>query len=283
MINYAVVYNHTIKELFFPPACDIAKHIKEYGEDTLLIDNYELSKLKNNEIKFKKCVFLDKDIILATRLEVMGIRLYNRANAISICDDKRLTYEYLYGRIKMPETICFPLFYKLDEKVLDEFAEYTVYELNLPLIAKEAFGSLGQQVFLLKTMEEVKDFVKKHYNIPHLYQKYIKYSHGRDMRIYTVGGKPVAGMIRENTKDFRSNIAMGGKAIPIDISKEIISICEKVFDILKLDFAGLDLLFSEDGQPFLCEVNSSALFKGLNQTCNVDVGGVIAKQVMLCD
>ncbi len=93
--------------------------------------------------------FWDKDLFLARQLEKMGIRLFNTAKAIEICDDKALTYQHLSDKgITMPQTIIAP---KVFMKLQDTSHLSTVKErLGFPLIIKETFGSFGEQVYLIK-------------------------------------------------------------------------------------------------------------------------------------
>ena len=86
-------------------------------------------------------------------------------------------------------------------------------------------------------------------------------------------------MLRENKLgDFRSNITLGGTALPYSPSDEecelAISACKK----LGLDFAGVDILFGPSG-PLLCEVNSNAHFKSTYDCTGINLADIIAKHI----
>ena len=50
--------------------------------------------------------------------------------------------------------------------------------------------------------------------------------------------------------------------------------------MLNLDFAGVDILFGENDEPVLCEVNSNAQFIGLKSCTGVDVAEYIIKYII---
>ena len=57
-------------------------------------------------------LFWDKDIRLARAMEACGVRLYNRAGAVALCDDKAATQLALCrAGIPMPETLVAPMTY----------------------------------------------------------------------------------------------------------------------------------------------------------------------------
>ena len=57
-------------------------------------------------------LFYDKDIRLAEQLEKRGLRLFNSARAIELCDDKSLMHVALDGLVPMPRTCCAPFTYE---------------------------------------------------------------------------------------------------------------------------------------------------------------------------
>lgn len=226
------------------------------------------------------CLYLDKDGYISKMLELAGLRLFNSSESIYLCDDKMLTHIALANQgIRMPKTISAPLNYtsSFDEKFLLE----TEKELSFPMIAKRNYGSLGKGVFLLQNHEELVSFEKKYQAEPHLYQEFISSSFGFDYRLILIGGKFIAGMRRHNENgDFRSNIAQGGKGERIEIPKSYINLAEKAAQVLKLDYCGVDLLKGEDGEPILCEVNSNAFLKGIEEVTGVNIAYLYAKHIM---
>ena len=66
-------------------------------------------------------VYLDKDKYLSNVLSKGGMRLFNRHQAVRVCDDKGETYVALCGRgIKFPKTVFGGLCYSSDLKIKEE-------------------------------------------------------------------------------------------------------------------------------------------------------------------
>ena len=272
--EYAVLYNRSLERIFGRQARAVALELDcpcRYTDEILLSGD--------DEIEFQKCVYFDKDIVTGLRLETMGIRLYNNIGSIELCDDKRRTNELLRREGLIPDTIPAPLFFYEPEGFKQDFLAKVESKLGFPMVAKRAFGSLGEQVKLLKSPDELAACYEEWKGLPHLYQKFVASSAGKDVRIYVVGGEVVGCMERSNPNDFRSNIGSGGhgKQIipPEGFEKTAIDVCA----LLGLDFGGVDLLYGPDGRPLVCEVNSNALFNELNQVCGVCVEKHIAELV----
>ena len=272
--NYAVLYNRSLETIFGNQAHAVAKAL-----DCECFYTDELLFRSDSAIRFEKCVYFDKDVITGLRLETLGVRLYNNIGSIELCDDKRRTCELLRKEGNIPKTVSSPLLFSDDSDYRKKFAERTVDFLGLPMIAKLAFGSLGQQVCLLHTKEDVAEWCEIHKNEPYLFQEFIATSAGKDVRIYVVDGQAIAAMERSNPHDFRSNIGSGGcgkKITPPDgFEQTAVDACA----FLGLDFGGVDLLYGPEGKPIICEVNSNALFNELNRVCDVKVEEHIAAAV----
>lgn len=224
-------------------------------------------------------LYLDKDKHIARMLEAVGLRLFNSAAAIELCDDKLLTMIALAGRgIPMPDTISSPLCYRGDYQ--SGFPDAVAAKLGFPVVIKECFGSLGRQVYLAQNMEELREYQKRLKALPHLYQKFIASSCGKDVRLIVVGGRVIAAMRRVSENDFRSNIELGGRAETFEPPQTFVELAERAARTLALDYCGVDLLFGPEGQPLLCEVNSNAFFRGIEAVSGVNVGGAYADYVL---
>ncbi len=225
-------------------------------------------------------IFWDKDVRLARYLEAKGLRLFNNARAIELCDDKALTHISLArSGIRMPKTIIAPMTYETVGYNGYEFLEVVMDELGFPVVVKECFGSFGQQVYLAGDREELFDITRKIGTKPMLFQEFITTSKGRDVRINVVGSEPVAAMERVSDKNFRANITIGGRMKAYKPSLDQVETAIKVCRHLDLDFAGVDILFGEDDEPVLCEVNSSAHFKSVYDCTGVNVADFIMDHI----
>ncbi len=241
-------------------------------------ENYHTNRDKP-EVDF--VLFWDKDIRLAYHLEQKGYKVFNSAEAIAICDDKSLTHLKLMSRgIPMPKTIIAPMTFDNIGYNNVDFLDQVVRELGFPLVLKEVFGSFGQQVYLIEDMEQLQEKMSDLGASPILFQEYIKSSHGRDIRLQVVGDKVIASMMRiSQTDDFRANVSIGGRMEAYNPTKEEIDLAIKSCDIIGLDFAGVDLLFAEDGKALVCEVNSNAHFKNIYDCTGVNAADEIISYI----
>lgn len=222
-------------------------------------------------------LFWDKDIMLAKMLEKRGHRVYNNADSIAACDNKIHTGCLLSGEgIDMPVTIPAPFTYENIGYTDKSFLKFVENKLGYPMVVKEAYGSFGAQVYMANDFEQLLSVVS---NISgeHLYQQYIKSSHGRDLRLQVVGDKVVSAMYRYSENDFRANITNGGSMRIYEPNASQCDIAVKAAKILGLDFAGVDILFGEDEKPVICEINSNAHFKNIDDCTGSDT----AKEIIL--
>lgn len=232
---------------------------------------------KLSEIEADFCIFLDKDRYAAMTLE-KKMRLFDRAKAIEICDDKMLTHLELSGVVPMPKTIASLLCYTPESPLSTELISCVEETLGYPVVVKECYGSLGRQVYLAKDRKELVSLSQELRSKPHLYQEFIKESAGKDVRVIVVGGKVIGAMKRFSQKDFRSNAELGGMGERYELSKEGRALCEKVANHLKLDYCGIDLLWGKEGM-LLCEVNSNAFFQKFEEVTKTDVAGAYARHI----
>lgn len=225
-------------------------------------------------------LFWDKDVQLAMQLEQRGLRVFNSAQSILRCDDKALTYLTLkQAGLPMPRTILAPKTFTNIGYPQLSFLDDVAKQLGWPVVVKECFGSFGQQVYLCRTMDELKSIVAEHAGTPLLFQQLISESFGHDVRVNVVGGKVVASMHRRSTDgDFRSNLTRGGAMEPWTATPEQAGVAIRAVEALGLDFAGVDVLFGKDG-PLICEVNSNAHFKTTLECTGVNMAAEIMKYI----
>jgi gamma-F420-2:alpha-L-glutamate ligase len=151
--------------------------------------------------------------------------------------------------------------------------------LGFPVVIKTLSGSQGSGVFLSHKPREFDDLMQlieatnKNANI--ILQEFIANSHGRDLRVFTIGGRVVGCFERRAAEDsFKANVSAGGAALPFEVTPEIEWLATQTANILDLDVAGIDLLF-DNGHYKICEANSSPGFEGLESCLQVDIASQI--------
>ena len=113
------------------------------------------------------------------------------------------------------------------EAVPEESLRIVAEKLGFPLIAKACYGSMGKEVYMVNDFAALRATAEELKCRPHLYQKFIAGSRGKDIRLIVIGGRCVAAMIRQSKNDYRSNIELGGVGIPVNPPKAVVEMAEK--------------------------------------------------------
>lgn len=232
-------------------------------------------------------LFWDKDIALARAFEKKGLRLFNSADAIAVCDNKALTFETIIerggadiaGKIRMPKTYRIPMTFSGVGYTNVDFLDVFEREFGYPYVIKECCGSFGAQVYLVTDRQRAIEILSGTNGRECIAQEYISESYGRDVRIHTVGNRVVTSMMRYNENDFRANITNGGSMKEYCPTKAQEELAITVAQLLNLDFAGIDIMFGKDDEPILCEVNSNAHFRNIFDCTGVNVADEIMEYI----
>ncbi|MFC0116628.1 ATP-grasp domain-containing protein [Pseudoalteromonas xiamenensis] len=206
-------------------------------------------------------------LAIIRHLERLGVHCFNSSHSIEVVKDKLYAQQILAQQnLPTPTTMLvkFPVNIDLVES-----------QIGFPVVIKTLSGSQGSGVFLSKTRSEFDDLMQlieatnPKANI--ILQQFVKSSHGRDLRVFTIGGRAVACMERNSGgKNFKANISAGAQGSPHPITPEIEWLATQTANILNLDVAGIDLLF-DDEHFKICEANSSPGFEGLENALDIDV------------
>lgn len=264
------------KEEFYLLGVDLDVYTND-GTLALIKDN----KIQINLPKADFVIYLDKDIYLAKELEKAGYRLFNKSDFIKLCDDKTLTNISCANHdIKMPKTIAGPLFYsqELTENNLT-FLDSVINELGLPLVFKKVYGSLGLGVYLVNSKEELRNLYKQFCREPIQFQEYISSSYGRSIRVLIIDEEVVGGFERYNTEDFRSNYGKTATSKKLENNSVYFDFARKIAKIFHIEYAGIDILLGENGEPILCEINSNAFFEEFEKITGINVAKLFAEMV----
>lgn len=290
-INGLIIYNGSLHSDKFIDYANMLKQaaIKQ-GHNVEIIKNNDLFSLINSTelqlLSHKKLtninyiIYTDKDIYLAYQLEAMGYRLFNSALATEISDDKIKSYQNLAkNSLPIPKTLIAPKNFINPIENNAVFINQVIKEFDFPFIIKEAFGSFGEQVYLVHNKTEIKNVLEEINNRPFMCQEFIKSSFGNDIRIQVVGNEVITAMKRTSKTDFRANITSGGTMEVYNPSKSEKEIAILATKSLGLDFAGVDLLFGEQDHRIICEVNSNAHIRNLLDCTGVNVADSIIEYI----
>lgn len=197
------------------------------------------------------------------QLKRLGVCTYNDAECIELVADKLHTHQALIeAGLPTPTTMLakFP--------VDTDLVESTI---GFPIVVKTLLGVNGTGVFLMENRANFEDLMgliaETNPNIQLIFQKFIAKSKGRDIRMFVLNGE-VIGSMERRAKDggFKANFSQGGSVIEIKPDQAAIDIAIKTAEVLNIQVAGIDLLYTEDGYT-VCEANTFPGFKGLETAC----------------
>lgn len=277
--GYIVVNSFVNNEKFSNLYNILVKSFSKFHIDLEKKAAIELGTEVNLQLKEKPdfVLFWDKDIYLAQRLENLGIKLFNSSRAIELCDNKILMYQELAKHnIRIPKTFIAPKTFEGLGYTNLSFIDDIANQIGYPLVIKEAYGSYGEQVYLAENKEEAASIIDKIGYKDFLVQEFIKSSCGKDIRVNVVRDQQIVSILRENKTDFRSNISIGGVGSRFEPEQEYVDLAIKASLALGLDFSGVDVMFGENNEPIICEVNSNPQFVSTLKVTNTNLADFIA-------
>jgi len=245
---------------------DLREGIKYDGE-TIELPKLLLVRLGAGILPFQLAVI--------RHFEQAGVMCVNSSSAVEIVKDKLRTSQILSKNgLPIPNTMLVRL--PIDDDLVTD-------NIGFPCVVKLVSGSYGEGVHLCETIREYKKMMEfidiLNAKKTMIVQEYLGDRPGEDLRVLVIGGKVVGAMRRTAPEgDFRANITNGGTGHNYEITDEIEYIARETAKVLKLDIAGVDLLFDKRGFR-VCEANSNPGFKGFEQYCETDVADLITEYI----
>ena len=205
-------------------------------------------------------IFFRLDILRA--IEEYGIRLINSRESLEIASDKFLTSVFLEKHnIPTPKTI-------ICEDPHDALKMYE--ELGGDVIIKPLFGSKGIGISRLNDKGFAENVIISlgHLNEVFYLQQFIEH-YNRDIRIFVIGNKAIAGMYRVSD-NWKTNVYAGAEVKPLELTKELTELAIKSAQVTKTEIAGVDILESDEGYQVI-EVNSIPGFMALQKVTDINI------------
>lgn len=201
-----------------------------------------------------------RDAELADLLRGEGVFVTNPPELTRTANDKLLTYRLLNRRVPMMLTVP-----------AEAYAAGEAPCMEYPFVIKPRGGHGGGGVELISSAADFKKYREANDISGCIVQK-VASEVGRDMRVYVVGGRPVACMLRVSKDDFRSNYCLGGSAriVPVSaLAEDELAIIEGVCSALPLHYAGVDIM-RDRGRAVLNELEDPVGARMLYTYTDVD-------------
>ncbi|MGE1162264.1 ATP-grasp domain-containing protein [Peribacillus simplex] len=176
------------------------------------------------------------DPFFTRQLEQLGIACFNSSSVSEIANDKAKTHQYLSSLgIPMADTVYCN-------------GRPNAEDMEFPFIAKETRGRGGKQVYLIEDADDLAELNDGNWIVqkPGLF--------GRDIRVFVVGKKVKAAVLRESDSSFKANYTLGGSASLYELTASDLTLVERVIEAFDFGLVGIDFIFAEDGSLMLNEI-----------------------------
>ncbi|MDY7041988.1 MAG: RimK family alpha-L-glutamate ligase [Chloroflexota bacterium] len=205
------------------------------------------------------------------RLQNAGIRVVNSPTTIERTVDKYYTSSLLEDAgLPTPRTV-------VTERSDEAMAAF--HALGGDVVVKPLFGSEGRG--MVRVCDE--DMAYRVFHALELgryvyyLQEFIPHAN-EDIRAFVIGDRVVAAMVR-HSDSWKTNVAQGAEAKPLTLSAELERMSLRAARVLGADYAGVDVLLSEDGHVYLTEVNGIPGWSKLQEVTGVDVAELLVGYV----
>lgn len=181
--------------------------------------------------------------LLSRHLEFMGIPVFNNSFVAEICNDKARTYQYLARTgIRMVDSG----FYK------NSLAEKRLSKADKKTVIKAVDGHGGSQVFLAD--KEDAGRIMQELRGSDVVVQPLTGSRHQDLRVYVIGRKIVAAVLRTAKEGFRSNFSLGGQVSLYRLSEEEESIVQTIIEQFEFGLVGIDFIIGDEGELIFNEI-----------------------------
>jgi len=246
---------------------------KKKGVDVDMVDckNLFLSLDKTKE-KFEtviqRCVSYYRSLHSTAALEGKGINVINSLNTSIFAGNKLFTHMLLqkHGVPTPFSAVAFS----------EEAALEALESKGYPMVLKPTVGSWGRMIALLKDRDSAEGIMESRERMYPIYQVYYLEEFvqrpPRDIRAIMIGDRVVAAIYRySGDGQWKTNMALGGKAEECKVTKEMEDICIKAKNAVQGQIVGVDLMESKEKGLVVHEVNNTTEYKNTVRVTGVDI------------
>lgn len=265
-------------------------------EERLLLDAFEALGVEAVPVDLRTSVFdledprewagfdlvVDRSVSLTSSLtsvrilEGHGIRCVNPARAIEVCSDKLMTSIALVrAGVPTPRVLV---------GTSAESGLEAVEGIGYPAVLKPTVGSWGRLVARVNDRDAAEAVIEHRDTLGSVQQGvfYVQ-EHvdkpGRDIRVFVVGGEPIAAIARASAH-WVTNTARGARASGLEIAPDLADLCRRASVAVGADVVAVDVLEDPRRGYLINELNHSMEFRNSIDTTGVDIPGHVARHAV---
>ncbi len=172
-----------------------------------------------------------------------------------IISGSKVVQALLLNKWMLPDTLIIPR----RKHLMDAIGLYSREGIG-PVVTKEDRMHCGHGIRKWESIETLYSFVSmSETSYPFILQPYI--DHFTDIRVM-VAGDYAEAYARDNSDNFRRNMAAGGSSRPFDLGADKEKFCRAVMDRGKFPYAHIDIMIASDGKYYLSEIALNGGIKG---------------------
>jgi [lysine-biosynthesis-protein LysW]---L-2-aminoadipate ligase len=249
---------------------DIKLEVINCRENPIDLDKDEFTYC--DDVILQRCVSYYNNLHSTAAFEGLGAKMINSLYTAIMCGNKLFTHmELAKSGIAIPKAFC---------AFSNQSAMDILNKNGYPKVIKPVVGSWGRMVALLKDKEAAEAVIEDREHMYPLYhvfyfEEFVKRP-PRDIRCIVVGNKVVAAIYRySGDNEWKTNMALGGKAEACKVTNEMEGLCLKVAKTLKGEILGVDLMESDENGLLVHEVNNTTEFKNTVRVTEIDIPSLI--------
>ena len=254
---------------------DIKLEVINCRENPIDLDKDEFTYC--DDIILQRCVSYYNNLHSTAAFEGLGAKMINSLYTAIMCGNKLFTHmELAKSGIAIPKAFC---------AFSNQSAMDILNKNGYPKVIKPVVGSWGRMVALLKDKEAAEAVIEDREHMYPLYhvfyfEEFVKRP-PRDIRCIVVGNKVVAAIYRySGDNEWKTNMALGGKAEACKVTNEMEGLCLKVAKTLKGEILGVDLMESDENGLLVHEVNNTTEFKNTVRVTEIDIPSLIIDHIL---
>lgn len=242
----------------------------------LVLDVDDAGGLDRFDAVLERCIS-QTDAVAAVRVfERFGVPCVNPSVVIEACGDK-LTTTLMLARAGVPQPRV--------KVAFDEASALRAVEaIGYPAVLKPTVGSWGRLLARVNDREAAEAVIEHKATLGgpqhgvFYVQEYVR-KPGRDLRVFMVGGEPIAAISRAS-EHWITNTARGGKAGRMEIDADLAMVCRCASSAIGGGVLAIDVLEDPSRGYLISEINHTMEFRNSIEPTGVDIPGQMVDFVL---
>ena len=226
--------------------------------------------LSDLDVALDRCLSNSRSLYVTKFCEAYGVPVINHPTTAETCGDKvKNSLALASAGVPTPAT---------EVTFTKGAAMETIESFGYPCVLKPVIGSWGRLMAKIDSRSAAEAILEHkatlgHYEHKIFYIQEFVEKPGRDIRVLSTDGEPVAGMAR-SSDHWLTNAAQGASTEPFEPDARARELVAAASEAVGGGLLGIDLM--ETGNDYTVhEVNHTVEFKALNETTDVDVPAAV--------